>query len=179
MRPVAVLRYAWDEKAYTRLGAHKAIEREHGDGGAAFDPSALTLILSSALFRAYSLMLLKLKLPVARLQAWCEGCPCHQGILLVRWAVGKKRLPKGSSVRARMRADGLVSGICPLMSCRLCELVHGELDRLLRELEAAVRDSLAEIVLLCQTSELLTPMTDVEITLVTSDFYAGLSTMCV
>ena len=179
MRPVAVLRYAWDEKAYTRLGAHKAIEREHGDGGAAFDPSALTLILLSALFRAYSLMLLKLKLPVARLQAWCEGCPCHQGILLVRWAVGKKRLPKGSSVRARMRADGLVSGICPLMSCRLCELVHGELDRLLRELEAAVRDSLAEIVLLCQTSELLTPMTDVEITLVTSDFYAGLSTMCV
>ena len=145
MRPVAVLRYAWDEKAYTRLGAHKAIERDHAHGDVTFDPFELTRILRSALFRAYSLMLLKSKLPVARLQAWCEGCLCHQGILLVRWAVGGKRLPKGSSVRARMRADGLVSGCCPLMSCRLCELVHGELDRVLRELEAAVRDSLEGI----------------------------------
>ena len=80
VRPIAILRRAWSQAAYGRNGLAALVERKISMGPR-FVPADLTAILKSPKFRAYKLLVTKLKLPLRILGSWFEGCACHEGIL--------------------------------------------------------------------------------------------------
>ena len=169
IRPIAVLRRAWCARAYSGNGEHVVVEKMVADG-AQFDPRALTKILRSPLFRGYQHMVVKAKKPVNRLTSWFEGCPCHEKLLIVDAVETETRRRRGQSVRAALVQDGLPDGRCPLMSCRISEVVDGKVDEVLAEGLEASTQQLKTTLALRQQDASLGPMSDSEWAMVMHDW---------
>ena len=111
--PLLVLRLAWQQSAFVAGGNAAG---QDGNAKSNFDPEAFTRTLSSNMFFAYLDMCLAVNKFVWSIAGWCEGCSCHEPLLV-------------GTVSAHVRRTRLVAdygeGVktCPLASMRFPELV--------------------------------------------------------
>ena len=153
VQPMALLRRCWSQPAYEEHGAAALLERvwvkeEKGR----FKPSEFTRVIKSGFFRNYHSMVIALHTVPRRLEAWFEGCPCHEQLLME----AETRHKRGRA----LLADGLPRNTCPVGSCRLVELVDGKLDDTLTDVGQEVKEGLQMIIERRQNDSLSDNMTD-------------------
>lgn len=153
-RHLCVMRVTWNEHAF--CNGHSSTDKD-------FSPALLTDTLVSNKFFGVADAILKLHELPASLQAWCEGCPCHEHLLQ------DSRLHKRDRLLAE--AFGGPGRRCPMLSMRFPELVAGRLSQLQEELGRA---SAADLV--CDLSVALSPADLAE---VLANFEAGRAAMSV
>ena len=88
-----IIRGCWDEMKFrARDGAEDddANQRDAGSGDIKFCPTEMTRIVRSNFFFAYMQCLMMVHMFTKRLSSWCEGCTCHEHLLL-----GKRRIMRG------------------------------------------------------------------------------------
>ena len=152
----------WCPRKY--IGEDCGKQERPDDSGQVFDPGAITEVVGSKWFRAYTSMLLMLGELVESLVAWAERCPCHQH---VQSAHGHHPIPMDvlRSECGPERAAQMRTLSCPFRGCRAPEMACGEV---LSVLESAWKDSLAHLTLECK--HLLAPS---EWSSILQDFEAG------
>ena len=140
-RLMPILRQCWDEKKFSTGLSHKP-----DDDGGVFSAAAITEVVKSAWFLAYTRMVVLLGETVEALTAWAERCPCHDS---VQRKEGEKPLPV-SVLRAECGvelASQMTTLSCPMRGCRAAEVACGQVFRVLDE---AWRHSLVELLLKCR-----------------------------
>ena len=76
---------------------------------------------------------------------------------------------------ADLKADGLEKGTCPLMSCRLYEVVDGQVDTAIKQIETEVIANFHEAVAFRQTDNETEPLSNEDVALIKSEFHNGMS----
>ena len=166
LKPLAVLRACWTQKAYEEAGAAVLIERQLDDVGKRFEPAKFTEILRSARFRNYHVMVVKLKSIPGKLMAWFDRCPCHEMLILSENTVEQRR-------RA-LEEDGVPGGICPCCSCRAWEVIDGKLDDVIKGLSSAMEDDLMHTMNMKNADGLTEPLSHQDMVLIITDYRAGM-----
>ena len=174
IKPVAVLRKAWNQAAYEDRGRHVLAEKDfEQDGQGVFKPAELTVILRCPLFRAYQILIVKIQLPPLRLTSWFEGCPCHEHIMMLQNETGKARRP--ARREAAMIDDGVEAGRCNLSSCRGVEAVDGNIEETLDAISDDVSKYFHSTLALKEQDGVTGTMSEQEKTLVIAEFTRAFS----
>ena len=168
VRPVSILRQCWSAQSYEANGTGTFLERTfEQQEDHRFRPAELTALLKSGLFRAYMQMIIKVHTIGSKLNKWFRGCPCHEGVLLEAGEDQWKR-------QRILKRDGLNKGRCPLASCRGWEIACGKLKQVLAEIRDATRQNLMDT-LSMKNDGVTDALSDADLSLVLSDFEAGVS----
>ena len=161
----AGLRIRTCRTAASRRNANGAMTRAKG-GVRKFEPSKLTSILKSALFRHYHYMMILLKLTPRRLMGWFDSCPCHDFVLALEGTRHHRQ--------EALRREGLTSGTCPLCSCRVWEVIDGELDSVITSLGNQLEFNLTEAIAMKEVDGLTGPLTSSDYALIIGNFQSGI-----
>ena len=131
------------------------------------DAHELENILKSALFRHYHAMVVKLHAVPGGLQAWFDGCPCHEGLLIGT---------KSRHMRAKaLRADGLAAGRCPCSTCRGWEVVDGKLAKVIAALGHEIESNLQSTIEMKAADGLTEALAPEDYATIMQDFSSGVA----
>ena len=165
LKAVALLRRCWVERTYTEDGGDQ-MERQWGEFSKKFEPSAVTAVLKSPLFRHFHYMMVKLKYVPSRLMGWFDSCPCHDHLLAL--------CTTHSERQAALRNDGIASGYCVCGSCRMWELIDGKLESVLLSLSEAIESDITEVLEMKNHDGLTTPLTASDYACILGNFRGGI-----